>query len=29
VAEFDRQMKAIRTPSPNWPLPGETIKIEN
>ncbi|MBP3757420.1 MAG: arylsulfatase, partial [Prevotella sp.] len=23
VAEFDRQMKAIRTPSPNWPLPGE------
>ena len=29
VAEFDRQMKAIRTPSPNWPLPGETIKIED
>jgi len=23
VAEFDREMKAIRTPSPNWPLPGE------
>lgn len=23
VAEFDREMKAIRTPSINWPLPGE------
>jgi len=23
VAEFDRLMKAARTPSPNWPLPGE------
>lgn len=23
VEEFDREMEAIRTPSPNWPLPGE------
>ena len=23
VEEFDRKMKAMRTPSPNWPLPGE------
>lgn len=23
VEEFDRAMQAIRTPSPNWPLPGE------
>lgn len=23
VEQFDRDMRAIRTPSPNWPLPGE------
>lgn len=23
VAEFEREMKDMRTPSPNWPLPGE------
>jgi len=23
VAEFDREMRAMRTPSPNWPLKGE------
>lgn len=23
VEEFDREMKKMRTPSPNWPLPGE------
>lgn len=23
VEQFDKEMKAIRTPSPNWPLPGE------
>ena len=23
VEEFDREMKAARVPSPNWPLPGE------
>ena len=23
VKEFDEKMKALRTPSPNWPLPGE------
>jgi len=23
VAEFDREMRAMRTPSPNWPLPDE------
>ncbi|MFA7584130.1 MAG: arylsulfatase, partial [Proteiniphilum sp.] len=23
VADFTREMKAMRTPSPNWPLEGE------
>ena len=23
VKEFDKEMKAIRHPSPNWPLEGE------
>ena len=26
VRQFDEEMKTIRTPSPNWPLPGETFE---
>ena len=23
VAQFEKEMKAMRVPTPNWPLPGE------